>query len=263
MSGILYFDSHSHVQESAFEGDQEAVLERARAAGVAEIIAIGADPESANRARELAEQTRGLRMPRIWHTAGLHPHEASRWEAGVRRAIEANLAAGAVAVGEIGLDYHYDHSPREAQRRAFADQLAMAAERGLPAVVHSRDADDDTLAVLTESDLAPDRIVLHCFSGSRRMLEIAVERGYFVSFSGMVTFRSFPARGFVPEVPRDRLLAESDAPYLAPVPYRGRRNEPSYLVETVAALAGCLDLEPAAMADATRANARHFYGLDG
>ena len=255
------FDSHCHVQDSAFESDRQAVLERARTAGVTEIVVIGADPESAAQARALAASPSGHGRPRMWHTSGLHPHEAARWNADVRRAIESGLEAGAVAVGEIGLDYHYDHSPREAQREAFAAQLVIATERDLPVVVHSREAEADTLDVLAEAEVPADRVVLHCFSGTRQMLEIGVQRGYFISFSGMATFRSFPTRELVTRVPLERLLVESDAPFLAPVPYRGQRNEPGYIVETVSALAACRGMERTALADRTRRNAIGFYRL--
>lgn len=258
----MYFDSHCHVQDAAFDGDRREVLERARAAGVVEIVAIGADPESAGRARVLATAFETGAGPRVWHTAGLHPHEASRWGPDVEAAITGHLAAGAVAVGEIGLDYHYEHSPRDAQRAAFAAQLALAAGHSLPVVIHSRDAEDDTLATLAESDVPGERIVLHCFSGTPEMLDRGVERGCYVSFSGMVTFPSFPGERVVPRVPIERLLAETDAPYLAPVPHRGKRNEPAYVVRTVAALAAIRRVAADEMAAVTRANARRFYGID-
>jgi TatD DNase family protein len=194
----------------------------------------------------------------MWFTAGLHPHEAARWNSDTRLAVEAELDRGAVAVGEIGLDHHYDNSPRAIQRTAFADQLAIARERDLPAVVHSRDAEEETLAALDGSGIPAERVVLHCFTGSAGMLERAVERGYYVSFSGIATFRSFDA-ALVPGVPDERLLVETDAPYLAPVPQRGRRNEPAFLPATVAALAARRGVPAADLADRTRANARAFY----
>ncbi len=260
MTTPAYFDTHCHLQDPAFSDDRAAVLARARAAGVSEIVAIASTPADAEEARALAGEATD---PRLWFTAGLHPHEASAWEAANKQAIERLLDAGAVAVGEIGLDYHYDNSPREIQRRAFAEQLALACEWDLPVVVHSRDAEDDTLAVLAESDIAPGRVVLHCFSGSKRMLDCGVERGYYVSFSGMITFRSFPAAELVPTVPEERLLVETDAPYLAPIPHRGRRNEPAYVVKTVVALAELRGADAGHVADRTRRNGFAFYRLAG
>ncbi len=276
-----YFDSHSHVQDDAFDDDRDEALERAAAAGVTEIVAVGADPESAERARALASLTgpeepaapsgpagsaaesvaSPSAKPRVYYTAGLHPHDASRWSPGIRDSILDHLAHGAVAIGETGLDYHYLNSPEERQREAFAAQLAMAAERDAPVVIHSRDAEEETLAILADSDVAPERVVLHCFSSSASMLAEGVERGYYVSFSGMVTFRKFPSEELVPLVPRDRLLAETDAPYLAPVPHRGGRNEPAFVVRTVERLAEITGVEVEEMAARTGDNARRFYGL--
>lgn len=255
------FDSHCHLQDARFDGDRDEAMSRAWEAGVREIVVIGSDPESAAAARVLAAESADREArPRLWFTAGLHPHEASRWGPETRRAVEAELGRGAVAMGEIGLDHHYDNSPRAIQRIAFADQLAIARERDLPAVVHSRDAEAETLAVLEDSGILPERVVLHCFTGSAHMLERAVERGYYVSFSGIATFGSFDA-GLVPAVPDRRLLVETDAPYLAPVPHRGRRNEPAFLPATVAAIADRRGVSADDLAAATRANARAFYRL--
>ena len=240
---------------------------RAWEAGVREIVTIGAGPEDAGRARALASLTPPAETPveepkpKVWYTAGLHPHEADRWSPGVEAAIRDHLAHGAVAVGETGLDFHYDNAPRVEQREAFAAQLAIAAEIDAPVVIHSRDAEEDTLAILAESEVAPERVVLHCFSSSAEMLGEGVERGYYASFSGMVTFRGFPAGEVVPLVPSDRLLAETDAPYLAPVPHRGGRNEPAFVAETVARLAELRGTTADEMAARTRANARRFYRL--
>jgi TatD DNase family protein len=262
MSVSLYFDSHCHLQDARFDPDRDEAIARAWEAGVREIVVIGSDPESAAAARVLAAAAPDIgTSPRLWFTAGLHPHEASRWSPDTRRAVEAELDTGAIAVGEIGLDHHYDNSPHAIQRIAFADQLAIARARDLPAIVHSRDAEGDTLRILDDSGIRPDRVVLHCFTGSVDMLGGAVERGFYVSFSGIATFGSFDAAGLVPAVPADRILVETDAPYLAPVPYRGRRNEPAFLPATVSALADRRGVPAADLAAATRANARAFYGL--
>jgi TatD DNase family protein len=235
------------------------VLARARDAGIGELVVIASDPEDAERARAAAESAAA---PRMWWTAGLHPHVAERWSPETRLAVEAALDRGAVAVGETGIDHHYDHGPREAQARAFAGQLALAVERDLPVVVHSREAEAVTLSLLEASGIRPERVVLHCFTGSTDMLDEAVARGYHVSFSGIVTFPRFPGAELAARVPEERLLVETDAPYLAPVPHRGRRNEPAFVADTVAALAAFRGVPPAALAERTRVNALRFYRLD-
>lgn len=262
MAPSRLFDSHCHLQDPAFDDDRGDVLARALEAGVGEIAVIASDPGSAEAARNLVagSEAEGDGPLLVW-TAGLHPHVAERWSEGTRRELEALLEAGAAAVGETGLDFHYDHSPRDVQRDAFAEQLALAVARDLPVVVHSRDADEDTLDLVEASGIAPERVVLHSFSGSVAMLERAIEAGTYVSFSGMVTFRSFPAETLVAKVPAGRLLAETDAPYLAPVPHRGRRNEPAFVAETIDRLAALHGVDGTAMGALTRANARRFYGL--
>ena len=260
---VRYFDSHCHLQDERFDSDREAVILRAAEVGVREIVVIGSDPRTAAAARALATEASGRQgWPRLWFTAGLHPHEASRWDSRTRLEVEAELDRGAIAVGEVGLDFHYDNSPRALQRTALEDQLALARERDLPVVVHSRNAEEETLAALDESGVSPERIVLHCFTGSTSMLGRAVERGYYVSFSGIATFGSFDSRTLVPAVPVDRILTETDAPYLAPVPHRGRRNEPAFLPATVATLAEHRRIGTAELAHVTRDNARRFYRLD-
>lgn len=228
------------------------------------IVAVGADPASAERARALTgldDEAPAASSPRVHYTAGLHPHDASRWGPEVREAILDHLDRGAVAVGETGLDYHYMNSPKAAQRKAFAAQLAIAADRGVGVAIHSRNAEAETLEVLADSDADPGRVVLHCFSGSRAMLEEGVARGYRISFSGMVTFRSFPAAELVGLVPDEALLAETDAPYLAPAPHRGKRNEPAFVARTVERLAELRGAAPREVAALTFENARRFYGL--
>ena len=257
------FDSHCHLQDPGFDEDRDAVLERAWRAGVRDVVVVASDPGTAAAARALTEGERGSGRPRLHWTAGLHPHEAARWDRGVRGAVLAQLDRGALAVGETGLDFHYDHSPRIAQREAFKEQLAIAVARDLPVVVHSRDAEEETLDEIARSTIAPQRVVLHCFTGSPSMLELAVAAGHYISFSGMVTFRSFPAATLVGRVPEDRLLVETDAPYLAPAPHRGKRNEPAFLADTVARLAELREVDATALAALTRGNAMRFYGLPG
>lgn len=250
------FDSHCHLTDDRFSGDREEVLERARKAGVEELVTVGTGPEDAREARALAAATDGL-----WCTAGLHPHEADRFEPEVLSRLEAVLATPeAVAVGETGLDYHYDNAPRTAQRRSFRAHLQTAERLDLPVVVHSRDADDDT-AALVEDFSGRVSGVLHCFTGGDRLLEAARTAGWYVSFSGIVTFGSFAAHERVRRVPADRLMVETDSPYLAPVPERGGRNEPAFVAHTCRRVAEVRGEEPGETAARTRENARRFYRL--
>jgi TatD DNase family protein len=229
-----FFDSHAHLADSAFDEDRDAVIDRARDAGASGIICIGESIERAEAARRIAAGRPGF----IWFTAGVHPHDAASFDPvadmdAIRRFVEL----GCVAIGECGLDYHYDHSPREHQRRAFALQLALSREAQLPVVVHTRDAEDDTRAMVTEAGKAGVRGVLHCYTGSHDLAAAALAVGWYVSFSGIVTFKKWSDEDLLRLVPDDRLLVESDAPYLAPVPNRGKRNEPSWVAHTLSRLA--------------------------
>jgi TatD DNase family protein len=192
----------------------------------------------------------------------VHPHDAAGFDAardvdGVREFAHR----GAVAVGECGLDYHYDHAPRDRQRLAFVAQLELAAELGLPVIVHTREAEDDTRALVTEAGRAGVRGVLHCFTGSAALAEAAIGAGWYVSFSGIVTFKKWTDLALLRVVPDDRLLVESDAPYLAPVPHRGRRNEPAWVAHTLNRLAAVRDADPEALGERVVRNARRFFGL--
>jgi TatD DNase family protein len=251
-------DSHVHMGDAAFDVDRDAVIERARAAGASALVCIGESLDAARRCADLARRFPGL----CYHTAGVHPHDA----AGFDRArdldgIRAEVARGAVAIGECGLDYHYDHSPRERQRAAFADQLALAAELRRPVVVHTREAESDTRAMVENAGRNGIVGVLHCYTGSRALAEAALAVGWFVSFSGIVTFKRWTDDDLVRAVPADRLLVESDAPYLAPVPHRGRRNEPAWVAITAARIALARGVDAATICTATTANARRLFGL--
>jgi TatD DNase family protein len=207
-------------------------VDRAVAVGVTGIVVVGEGIESSEAARALCAG-----RDRLWPTAGLHPHRASEFSDGVARRLEDLTADPAVvAVGETGLDYHYDNSPREQQREAFAWHLARSAATSKPVIVHSREADDDTAAAILG---APEGTtgVLHCFSSGTAVLEAGLARGFCVSFSGMITFRTWSALWAVQAVPDDRLLIETDAPFLAPVPNRGKRNEPAFVAQTAAKMA--------------------------
>ena len=256
-------DSHCHLADPAFDADRPAVLARARAAGVEAVICVADGVAASGRCVELAEAHRAVTdtAPRLVATAGVHPHHASDFNDAAASALDRLLSdLRVVAVGETGLDYHYDRSPREAQREVFAWHLARAAALGKPVIVHSREADDDTARLLLE---APPGLtgVLHCFSAGRPVLEAALARGLCVSWSGMITFRNWNAGWALEAVPDDRLLIETDAPYLAPVPHRGKRNEPAFVAATAARLADLRGTTPERVAELTAANARRLFRL--
>jgi len=253
-----FIDSHAHLADPAFDDDRAEVIARAREVGAAGIVCIGESLAAAARARGIAALHRGF----IWHTAGVHPHDAADFDpARDPDMIRAELAQGAVAVGECGLDYHYDHSPRDRQRAAFAAQLALALEHHVPVIVHTREAEDDTMAMVREAGAQGVRGVLHCYTGSHALARVALDAGWYVSFSGIVTFKKWTDDELLRLVPDDRLLAESDAPYLAPVPNRGKRNEPAWVAHTVARLAIARGADATALALAVAANARRLFNL--
>ena len=253
-----FIDSHAHLADPAFDADRDEVIARARAAGASAIVCIGESLGAAERARGIAARHPGF----VHFTAGVHPHDAADFRpVDDPPRLRELLAAGAVAVGECGLDYHYDHSPRDLQRRAFSAQLAIAGDTGRPVVVHTREAEADTRAMIVEAGRAGVRGVLHCFTGSATLAEAAIEVGWSVSFSGIVTFRKWTDEALLRLVPDDRLLAESDAPYLAPVPNRGKRNEPAWVAHTIARLAQARDSTPEATGALVERNARGFFGL--
>ena len=256
MTRPALFDSHLHLTATRFSSDRGEVVERARTHGVSRMVTVASNPEDAATAVALA-----AREPGLWATTGLHPHEADRTSRALLEEIERTAAAPeVVAIGETGLDFHYDNAARSAQLENFEAHLGLAARLGLPVVVHSRSAEADTAArVAAYGDGVAG--VLHCFTGGEALLDAALGADWYVSFSGLVTFVAELA-DFVRAVPADRLLIETDAPYLAPVPRRGRRNEPAFLVHTcerVAELRGISFDEAATM---TTANARRFYGLE-
>ncbi|HXI32650.1 MAG TPA: TatD family hydrolase [Gemmatimonadales bacterium] len=250
----MLVDAHCHLGDAAFDQDRDVVLARARAAGVGHVVVVGATLDEAARAVALARATPGLSA-----TAGVHPHEAKSWSPDAERRLRELLADPAiVAVGETGLDYHYDHSPRDAQRRAFEAQLGIAAELGKPVVVHAREADDDMAALLRAA--ARGSVVLHSFSSGTAVFAAGMDVGAYFSFSGMITFKSWTLADRVAACPPDRLLIETDAPYLAPVPHRGARNEPAFVREVAAALARARGEAVEATGVRTTDNARRLFG---
>jgi TatD DNase family protein len=253
-----FIDSHAHLADPAFDADRDAVIERARLTGATAIVCIGESLAAARRAADVAAAHRGF----VWYTAGVHPHDAADFvaERDVPE-IREHVANGAVAIGECGLDYHYDHSPRERQIAAFDAQLSLAQQLDRAVVVHTREAEADTLAMVRDAAASGVRGVLHCYTGSIELAEVALSGGWYVSFSGIVTFKKWTDEALLRVVPDDRLLVESDAPYLAPVPHRGKRNEPAWVSFTVARLASVRGVEAAALGASTAANARRLFGL--
>ncbi|HVX39119.1 MAG TPA: TatD family hydrolase [Gemmatimonadaceae bacterium] len=253
-----FIDSHAHLADPAFDTDREAAIERARITGALAVVSIGESIDAARRAETIARDHPGF----VFFTAGVHPHDAAAFDpTRDPDAIRELVARGAVAIGECGLDAHYDHSPRDLQRRAFAAQLALARELDRPVVVHTREAEDDTAAMIAEAGSAGVRGVLHCYTGSHRLAEIALAAGWYVSFSGIVTFKKWDDDALIRLVPAERLLVESDSPYLAPVPNRGKRNEPAWVSFTVARVAAARGMEPTALGRQTAANAVELFGL--
>jgi TatD DNase family protein len=231
-------DSHCHLADEAFGSDLDEVIARAREAGLEQVLCIISADEPAEIERAHAVRAR---WPSVRFAVGVHPQHAApyagRAEDAQRITRDAAAALGAVAIGEIGLDYHYDAAPRDVQRAVCAAQLELAVERGLPVVIHTREASDDTFALLRAAGPTL-RGVLHCFSGTAAEAAQGLALGFYLSFSGIVTFRKADAlRAVAASAPAERLLVETDAPYLAPVPHRGRRNEPAWVLETLRALA--------------------------
>ena len=253
-----FIDSHAHLADPAFDADRDEVVARARQTGARGIVCIGESLAAAARAAAVAARHPGF----CWFTAGVHPHDAAEFDAARDvAAMRDFVAQGAVAIGECGLDYHYDHSPRERQREAFGAQLALAGELARPVVVHTREAEEDTTDMIREAADSGVVGVLHCYTGSAALAEVALAGGWYVSFSGIVTFRKWTDEALLRLVPEDRLLVESDSPYLAPVPQRGKRNEPAWVSFTVARLAAVRGVDASALGESTAANTRRLFAL--
>ena len=253
----MIIDSHCHLDFPDFASDLDAVVGRARAAGVERMITIGTKVAKAAGVAAIADK-----YDDVFFTVGTHPHEAGQEGAEDFAAMrEFARHPKCVGIGEAGLDYHYDSAPRDVARRVFRGQIELARELDLPLVIHTRDADDDMAAILTqEMERGRFRALLHCFTGSRELAEAALGLGLFVSFSGVVTFRrSEGLRAIARDAPLDRILVETDAPYLAPTPHRGRRNEPAFVVDTARVVAETRGLALETLAGATRANTHDVF----
>jgi TatD DNase family protein len=250
----MLVDSHCHI-DFAEPDERLALIDRARAAGVATMLTIGTKADELPEVIEIASSD-----PDIWCTVGVHPHEAQATPDTIMdRLVEMIPHPKVVGIGETGLDFHYDHSPRERQTELFRAQCRLARAAGLPVVVHSRNADTETAAILAEEGMSKG--VIHCFSTSRALSEPALALGFHISISGIVTFKNADElRGIVGEIPLDRLLIETDAPYLAPVPLRGRTNEPAFLVHTAAKVA---ELKGISVEELGRVTSDNFFRLFG
>lgn len=253
----MLIDSHCHLDYFT-DAERPGVIARAMAAGVAEVVTIGTTLAQSRRLPAIAES-----QPNLWCTVGIHPHHAAEEPVPMPEQVAAlTNHPKVIGIGESGLDYFYDRSPRDVQQAGFRAHIRAARLAGLPLAIHARDADQDVAAILQdEHDSGGDfAFLLHCFSSSRTLAEAAVALGGSVSFSGILTFpKSSELREIARDVPADRLLVETDAPYLAPVPFRGKRNEPAHVVHTARVLAEVRGMEPAALADLTTGNFRRLF----
>jgi TatD DNase family protein len=255
-SNVALIDSHLHLDFDDFQSDLEMILQRAQQAGVVQMISIGCRPDSSRRAIALAEA-----HDCIFATAGVHPHQAAETNDDELLELEEMFAhPRVVGLGECGLDYFYMNSPKEIQQDVFRKQIRLSLKHDLPIIIHTRDAEEDTLAILREE--APDglRGVIHCFSSTLPFAEACLEMGLYISVSGLITFVK-SLQKVVKQLPLERLLVETDSPYLAPVPHRGARNEPAYVYHTAAKCAGLFGLSLEEFVSHTTSNTRTLFGL--
>jgi TatD DNase family protein len=254
---IRLVDSHCHIHMPQFDADRDEVVARARSAGLAEMLVVG----EAGEGDELARSLRVAEAYGLPCTAGVHPHQArlatdASWDEIRGLARERRI----VAIGEVGLDFHYDYSPRETQRGVFRRQVRLARDVGLPIVVHTREADDETAEILEQEGAHEAGGVIHCFTGGHELARRALGLGFFLSFSGILAFpRSEVIQAVAREAPEDRLLVETDAPFLAPPPHRGKRNEPAFVVEVARKLAALRGVGEAEVAEASRHNYARLF----
>ncbi len=275
-----FLDSHAHLDFDSFDKDRQAVLDRAWGAGCSQIISIGLGLAGAKEAIDLARSD-----PRIWATVGVHPHEADleiAWEGDATQPVSDKLRSDwahkknaaidvfalmsrdpkVIAIGEVGLDYHYDNSPRPLQRDLFKEFIRLAVRLDLPLVIHCREAEPDCIEILKEENAQKVGGVIHCFSGEPELARAGMDMGFHFGLAGPLTFKKAGAlRAVVKDLPMDRLLVETDCPYLAPTPYRGKRNEPSYVVEVVKTLANMKDLPVEEVGRITAQNARRVFKI--
>jgi len=253
-------DSHAHLEMEAFDRDREDVLRRAKMAGVETILSLALLDEGASYAKafEVVDA-----HPELLTAIGCHPHEAKCFGSdGERTLARLSQRPRLVAIGEVGLDYHYNWSPPETQRDVFRRQIRVARSLGLPLIIHQREAEKDLIEILDQEKASEVGGILHSFTAGRETALAAIERGFLISFSGILTFKNAePLREVARELPPDKILLETDCPYLAPVPHRGKRNEPAFVRETAATLAGLKGTTVREVEEATDENFRRFFGL--
>jgi TatD DNase family protein len=256
----MLIDTHTHLDDARYDNDREAVITRARESGVETFVTIGCDLTTSHAAVALAD-----RFPFVYASVGVHPHEVKHvqngWYDEFRRLAKSK---NVVAYGEIGLDYHYNHSSPKEQRDRFREQIQLARELTLPVIIHTREAQEDTIAILKEEMASETGGVFHCFSGDAWLAKEALDLGFYLSFSGILTFQNAaPLREIAKNTPLDRVLIETDCPYLTPVPYRGKRNEPAYVSQVAKELAA---LHPERSLEdvqqVTTANAKRLFRID-
>ncbi len=251
----MLIDTHTHINKDQFADDREQAIQRAHEAGIAWFVEIGIDLADSEAVLQLADKHAG-----IYCAIGVHPHDAKSWTAEhYARLKELAKHPKVVAIGEMGLDYHYDFSPREVQAQVFRAQINLAQELNLPIIIHDRDAHEDVMQILTEQDAR--NVLLHCFSGDLRMAEWGLARGYTIAFGGSLTFKKSDRPDILVKMPLDRVVLETDCPYLAPVPFRGKRNEPAYVAHVAQKMAEVCHRPLDEIAKITTDNAHRFYRL--
>ena len=258
----MFIDSHAHIDGPEFDADREGIVERARLADVSLILNVGTGDPNAGVFERAVDV--GKKYESVYTAIGTHPHDARFYDDGAEEKIKALVQDDRVlAWGEIGLDFHYDNSPRDVQVEVFKRQLRAARECGLPVVIHTREAETETIEILkSDYEGAERRGIFHCFSGSMELAQQALELGFMISFSGIVTFKKAEElREVAKQVPLNRLLIETDCPYLTPIPYRGKRNEPAYVVEVARCLAGIHGVEIEEIGRITSENFTSFFRI--
>lgn len=255
----MFIDSHVHLDVPQFDADRGAVINRAQAADIEMMLEIAGSQVSDGSLEAGLALSRDY--PFIYAAVGVHPHESSLYDGALeRKLLSMSEAEKVIGWGEIGLDYYYNNSPRETQRRVFRRQLELAVDRNLPVIIHTRDAEEDTIEILRES-LARTGVI-HCFTGTEKLAGESIELGFYISFSGVLTFKTAKdLREIARSIPIDRLLIETDCPYLSPVPYRGKRNEPAFVIETAAKLAEIRETGIDEIASATSENFKRLFRL--
>lgn len=254
----MYFDTHVHLENEQFQDDREGVINRAIAAGIKLMVNVGHDKRANEDTVKLIEE-----FLFIYGAVGIHPHDAKDFEPSYLRELsEFAQKDKVIAIGEIGLDYYYDNSPRDVQKEVFRQQIRLARDLKLPIIIHDRDAHQDTLSIVKKERAQDVGGVFHCYSGSWELAKDILKLGFYISLAGPVTFQNAKKTHEVArEVPLERLLIETDCPYLAPVPYRGKRNEPAYVVKTAEVIAAIKGVAPEQVAEATFKNGKNVFAI--